>query len=429
MKNFALNATSMAITTALVSTLAAPVYAAPNNPPSFAAGTVPAASACDGEIRLTGWAVDVTDGDGETSGLSFRMTGVTNPDIFIQYPFVSWPSLTLSYRLKPGTPAGVSSHVTAILRDTSGTGQGGSDTSEPVTWTIVTAGCVDVDLDGIDDSIDPEILFIDTDGDGLHDNVDPDDDNDGLSDREEGNGLIDTDGDGIPDSIDTDSDNDGIADADENGDSDGDGIPDSQEPNDSDVTTDTDGDGITDDVDTDDDNDGLSDEQEGDGQIDTDGDGIPDSRDPDSDNDGVPDAQENGDTNGDGILDSQQPGIDGSNGNGVDTDGDGIPDNIDPDDDNDGLTDDQEGNGLVDTDGDGIPDSRDPDSNNDGIGDNESPEVDPQSGISNTFVETGLKGGGCSVSNGSAFDPMLLFMAIFAGVGLFRRKNQQVRSN
>jgi len=346
---FALNATRLAVATALVATAASPAYAAPNNSPSFEAGFVPVASACDGEIRLPGWAVNVTDGDGETSGLKFRMIEVSNAEIFVQYPFVSWPSLTLSYRLRPGTPAGISSHVTAILRDTSGTGQGGSDTSEPVSWAITTAGCVDVDLDGIDDSIDPEILFVDTDGDGLHDNVDLDDDNDGLSDLEEGNGLLDTDGDGIPDSLDTDSDNDGIADADEIGDADGDGIPDSQEPDGTDVST--------------------------------------------------------------------------------DTDGDGIPDDLDNDDDNDGLTDEEEGNGLVDTDGDGIPDSLDPDSNNDGIGDNESPEVDPQSGISNGLVQTGLKGGGCSLSGSAAFDPVLLLMAFFAGLVLFRRKSQQYRSN
>ena len=69
------------------------------------------------------------------------------------------------------------------------------------------------------------------------------------------------------------------------------------------------------------------------------------------------------------------------------------------------------------------------DANNDGIGDNESPQVDPQAGVVNSVIETGLKGGGCSVSTGSAFDPMLLLMGIFAGLGLFRRKSQQVRSD
>ena len=93
------------------------------------------------------------------------------------------------------------------------------------------------------------------------DAIDLDDDNDGIPDDVEGNGLLDTDGDGIPDSLDLDSDNDGLPDVAEGGngefdldgdgrmdggvdadgipldasgnvtDSDGDGIPDSQEPN------------------------------------------------------------------------------------------------------------------------------------------------------------------------------------------------------
>ncbi len=42
---------------------------------------------------------------------------------------------------------------------------------------------------------------------------DLDDDNDGIPDTEEGNGLVDTDGDGIPDSCDLDSDGDGCPDA------------------------------------------------------------------------------------------------------------------------------------------------------------------------------------------------------------------------
>lgn len=283
--------------------------ATPNNPPSFEAGAVPVYSPCDGAIRVPEWALNVTDGDNGTSGLMFRITQVSNPEIFVQYPFVSWPSLTLTYQLRPGTPEGASSLVTAVLQDTSGTGQGGSDTSAPVDWTIQANACIDEDLDGLDDASDPEIVFIDTDGDGLHDAVDLDDDNDGLSDLDEGDGVVDTDDDGIPDSIDTDSDNDGIPDAEETGDSDGDGIPDSQEPVDTDVSTDTDDDGLPDDVDDDDDNDGLTDEEEGNGEVDTDGDGIPDSLDPDSDNDGIGD-NEGGDNEGP-VVDPQTEDQDG----------------------------------------------------------------------------------------------------------------------
>lgn len=284
---FAPLALSAAVAAALV---AAPTYAAPNNPPSYTPGENPTSTPCDGFVRFTEWAQNVTDGDGETSGLSFRITGISNPDMFVEFPWVSWPSLTLTYQLKPGTEAGAFSTVTAVLIDTSGTGQGGSDTSEPQTWTITAGGCTDADLDGIADEIDPEITpLVDTDGDGIYDVLDDDDDNDGILDVDEGNGLLDTDGDGTPDSLDTDSDDDGIPDSEETGDADNDGIGDSEEPSGTDVTTDTDGDGITDDIDTDDDGDGIPDVDEGDGILDTDGDGIPDSLDLDSDNDGIGD--------------------------------------------------------------------------------------------------------------------------------------------
>ena len=238
-KTHATQAASVAA--AALTMLSMPLSAAPNNAPSFNPGPNQVTSPCDGAIRLTEWAQNVTDGDGETSGLRFLMTGTSNADIYSDLPFVSWPSRTLTYQLKPGTEGGIVSTVSAVLIDTSGTGQGGQDTSEEQFWTITTAGCTDADLDGIADEIDPEITpLVDTDGDGIFDILDDDDDNDGISDIDEGDGLVDTDGDGIPDSLDTDSDADGTLDADENGDSDGDGIPDSQEPNGTDVTTDTD---------------------------------------------------------------------------------------------------------------------------------------------------------------------------------------------
>lgn len=387
------------------------VSAAPNNAPSFTPGAETTANGCDGLVSHTGWAQNVTDGDGETSGLKFRITGISNPDIFSEFPFVSWPSLTLTYRIKPGTPAGMASTVTAVLTDTSGTGQGGSDTSEPQSWQISTSGCTDVDLDGIADEIDPEItLPVDTDGDGILDRDDDDDDNDGISDADEGDGLVDTDGDGIPDSLDTDSDNDGILDADETGDSDNDGIPDSQEPNGDDVTTDTDGDGITDDIDIDDDNDGIPDALEGDGNVDTDNDGVPDSRDLDSDNDGTSDLIESGadaatlDTNNDGMID----GPVGSN---------GLADVLETSVDSGELI-----TAPADSDADGTLDSQDDSVGGSGVSDD--PVVDGQSGTGNSLIETGLKGGGCAIGTGSAFDPLLLLTALMATLGLRRRRNR-----
>ena len=58
----------------------------------------------------------------------------------------------------------------------------------------------------------------DFDKDGVFDLLDEDDDNDGITDIDEDNGVVDrdTDGDGFPDRIDLDSDNDGCFDVDEN---------------------------------------------------------------------------------------------------------------------------------------------------------------------------------------------------------------------
>lgn len=349
---------SAAIAAAFIS---APSYAAPNNPPSFVPGESPVSTPCDGHVILRGWAMDVTDGDGETSGLTFRMTGISNPDIFLTLPWVSWPSRTLSYQLKPGTEGGAFSVVTAVLTDTSGTGEGGSDTSDPQSWTITAAACTDADLDGIADEIDPEISpLIDSDGDGIYDVLDDDDDNDGIPDIDEGNGVLDTDGDGIPNSLDLDSDSDGIPDSEETGDADGDGILDAEEPIGEDVSTDTDEDGISDDLDTDDDGDGVSDVEEGDGTVDTDDNGVPDSRDPDSEDDG---------DNENGSVTEDQPSVDTQSA------------------DDSGST------------------------GNSGTG-----------STGNQIVETGLRGSGCSLYAGGTLDPILMLSGLLAFAGLWRRR-------
>lgn len=294
---------------------------------------------------------------------------MSNPDIFTEYPFVSWPSFTLTYQLKPGTAGGLSSTVTAVLHDTSGTGQGGSDTSDPQTWTISTASCNDVDLDGIADEIDPDVqIAIDSDGDGVYDDVDLDEDNDGIPDAQEGNGLLDTDGDGIPDSLDLDSDNDGLLDVAEGGN----------------------------------------------GNLDTNGDGRING---DVDANGTPLNTDDSvtDTDGDGIPEAQEPnGVDVS----TDTDGDGIPDNVDTDGDGDGVSDVIEGDGAIDSNGDGIPDSRDPETINNGV----DPVVTVQTGPLNTNIETGLSGGGCTLGSGNGFDPVFLMSGLLAAAGLRRRK-------
>ncbi|MDC1161968.1 gliding motility-associated C-terminal domain-containing protein, partial [Tenacibaculum sp.] len=119
---------------------------------------------------------------------------------------------------------------------------------------------------------------------------------------------------------------------------------------------DTDGDGIADIIDLDDDNDGIPDAVEIATAInggDTDKDGIPDIVDLDSDGDGIWDAIEAG---------GEDPDSDGIIGTGaiVDTDGDGLSDIVDEDDGGTVLP-------IIDTDEDGLPDFQDTDDDNDDI--------------------------------------------------------------
>ena len=208
----------------------------------------------------------------------------------------------------------------------------------------------------------------DTDGDGIIDAIDIDDDNDTITDVNEGDRTRDTDGDGIADSIDLDSDNDGIydffeanpsevfdqdnngridspVDVNENGLADQvelDGDPtlvDYDGDQTEDVPVDTDGDNVPDYHDLDSDNDTALDAQEkGDNShpVDTDGDKIPDYRDLDSDNDGIPDIREVG-----GIKDNsvfQLSTITDDNGDGLDDDVAAQPSLV-PDTDQDGTKD------------------------------------------------------------------------------------------
>ena len=263
----------------------------------------------------------------------------------------------------------------------------------------------------------PDYLFNgDNDGDGVANTIDLDDDDDGILDIDEGNGVdpgadadgdnipnfsditfpgyvdangdnvndnFDADLDGIPNHLDTDSDNDGIPDIIEAGgsalDLNGDGVVDNLQ--------DSDGDGLKDVVDNSCDasvaicvgaiiGDDL-------GRPDADGDGIPNAYDLDSDNDGIQDIIEAGgaDANSDGKMDIATDAningfsdiVDTANGGtrlpNKDTDGDGLFDFLDRDADNDGIADaieaggtDGNGDGIIgtgvfaDTDGDGWSD-------------------------------------------------------------------------
>jgi gliding motility-associated-like protein len=183
----------------------------------------------------------------------------------------------------------------------------------------------------------------DTDYDGIADDFDTDDDNDGILDTEEGNGMIDSDNDGIPNSLDIDSDNDGITDNDELQ-IEGSYIP----PNSINFYGEESKNAFI--LNTG----GIYNEP-----VDTDNDGIPDYLDLDTDNDGIPDSNEGHDANFDLIPDVIFTGFD--------SDGDGLDDAYDV---IYGWTNSNNSSGssaaLQDYDADNIRDWRDLDDDNDG---------------------------------------------------------------
>ncbi len=193
----------------------------------------------------------------------------------------------------------------------------------------------------------------------------PDEDGDGISDDDEGNGLVDTDGDGTPDTQDTDSDNDGIPDAIEAGDTDPATPP-----------VDTDLDGTPDFRDDDSDGDNISDLHEGAGDPDLDR--LPNFRDPDSDGDGIPDEVEAGD------ADLLTPP--------VDTNLDGTPDFLDTDSDGDGISDLIEG--TLDPDLDLTPNYLDDDSDGDTIPDELEGSSDRDNDQTPNFLDLDADGDG-----------------------------------
>ena len=250
-------------------------------------------------------------------------------------------------------------------------------------------------------TIDLLIYCNDTDGDGIPDDIDQDDDNDGISDVDEGTG--DTDGDGIPDYLDVDSDNDGIFDVVESGNG----------------LLDTNNDGVIDSNDTgfsDNNNNGMADGSENTSPVDSDKDGIADYLDLDSDNDGIYDVIEGGDgsqdTNNDGVVDSNDNGFTDTDNNGMsdntqttnplDNDSDGVLDYLDLDSDNDGIYDVVEsGNGSQDTNNDGVIDLLDSgysDTDNNGMSDvsQGSLPIDTDSDGTADYLDLDSDGDGCN---------------------------------
>ena len=266
------------------------------------------------------------------------------------------------------------------------------------------ATCLDVDLDGLCDSLPVEIDF---DGDGIPNHLDLDADGDGIPDLVEGggsdsdgNGRVDdgsdADGNGLADGVDAgaggvplplpDTDSDGAKDF-LDADSDGDTLPDVIEAG----GTDEDGNGQLDGAE-DLNGDGLADgvDESGGGTSlplpDTDEDEIPDYQDPDDDNDGVDTATE--------VFDTEELGD-------ADPDKDGKPAWKDTDADGDTLLDGDEGTG--DEDDNGVPNYLDP-ALCDGVLCEPLPTCDD--GISNA-AETGVDCGGIYCPPCSTGEPCL----------------------
>lgn len=247
-----------------------------------------------------------------------------------------------------GTPIGTGTNI--VVNPTAATTyyvrmEGDCNTTTCVQITLTMNCDIDDDDDGIpdivegngvdpsgDDDADGILNFRDTDFPGGFTDVN----GDGVNDR------FDADLDGVPNHLDLDSDNDGIPDVVESGgvDANGDGRIDNY--------TDTDGDGFSQNVDGN--NTGAAGSGNGLGAVDTDGDGIPNYLDLDSDNDGIPDVVEvyGTDANNDGMIDGF-----------TDTDGDGFSQNVDGDQNNDGTIDNAAGTLL----------RTGPDANNDGRAD------------------------------------------------------------
>ena len=328
------------------------------------------------------------------TGLSLAIQGA---EVVVTLPLPTPPGgVTAVYDLvfTTGLPVGITGVRLEVLEDQDiptepalpFDGPGYALNGNLVLTEITLRADIDADGDGILDDNDNCPLIAnpaqtDTDGDTEGDACDADDDNDGLTDVDEGTLgtdplLSDTDGDGLSDGDEVnthgtdpllvDTDGDGLSDGDEiaagtdplSADSDGDGLSDADEATagTDPLVADTDGDGAsdgdevaagTDPLVPDSDSDGLTDGEEatiGTNPLDpdTDDDGLLDGAevlagtDPlvgDTDNDGLSDGTEvtlctdplNPDTDGDTLLDGDEVAA-GTDPLDPDTDGDGIPD-------------------------------------------------------------------------------------------------------
>jgi hypothetical protein len=104
-----------------------------NDSPRFTPGPDQNVSVAAGPQTVTGWATDITPGAPNESDqtVEFFVQVTSGADLFASAPTIS-PDGTLRY-----TPAAAgTATVSVLLRDSGGTGNGGRDTSDPVTVTF-----------------------------------------------------------------------------------------------------------------------------------------------------------------------------------------------------------------------------------------------------------------------------------------------------
>lgn len=109
---------------------------AANDAPSFVAGPNQEVLLTDGPQTIVGWAAGVSPGPADEAGQVVNFIVTTDkPGLFRVLPAIS-PDGTLTFT--PAKGFGGVATVTVRLNDNGGTANGGSDTSEPQTFTITT---------------------------------------------------------------------------------------------------------------------------------------------------------------------------------------------------------------------------------------------------------------------------------------------------
>ncbi len=119
-----------------------------NNPPMFTKGPEQVVNMDSGSHKISGWASDISAGDCETDQnamLRFQVT-TNNDALFVSERVLIDPADgSLYYNVEPGVSG--TAEATAVLIDSGGTENGGSDTSASQTFSI-TVKIIPGDVDG-----------------------------------------------------------------------------------------------------------------------------------------------------------------------------------------------------------------------------------------------------------------------------------------